>query len=120
MSRRPVGVLLQDILLRAERIARHMEGLDRAAFLADDKTSDSVVRNLEVIGEATSRLPSEFRDRHPEVPWRRVIGLRNRVVHEYFDVDLELVWQIVHIELPELRTLLRNVLDALTAEEREG
>ena len=102
MSRRPIRQLLEDIAERIRRIDRHMRGIDRDAFLADEKTSDSVVRNLEVIGEAAARLPTSFRDRHPEVPWRRIVGLRNRIVHAYFDVDLELVWAIVVRELPEL------------------
>lgn len=106
MSRRPVRQLLDDVLERIRRIQRHVDGLDRAAFLEDDKTSDAVVRNLEVIGEACARLPEEFRSVNPQVPWARIIGLRNRVVHADFDVDLELVWEIVRGELAELRSQL--------------
>jgi uncharacterized protein with HEPN domain len=81
MSRRPVRQLLLDILERIDRIQRFVVDFDLAAFVADQKTSDSIVRNLEVIGEASSRLPDEFRDRYPEIPWTRIIGLRNRIVH---------------------------------------
>jgi uncharacterized protein with HEPN domain len=107
MSHRPTRLLLDDILDRIMRIERHSAGLDRTAFLNDEKTCDSVIRSLEVIGEAASRLPKEFTAEHAEVPWRRIVGLRNRIVHEYFDVDIELVWEIVHTELPALKTQLR-------------
>ena len=109
MSRRPARLLLDDILERIGRIEQYLAGLDREAFLRDSKTSDSVVRNLEVIGEAANRLPEPFRTRHAEIPWRRIFGLRNRVVHEYFDVDLELVWEIVRGELPNLKAQLQRL-----------
>jgi uncharacterized protein with HEPN domain len=74
------------MLERIERIERFIAGLERDAFLRDDKTADSVVRNLEIIGEAASRLPRAIRDRHVEVLWIRIIGLCNRIVHDYFEV----------------------------------
>jgi uncharacterized protein with HEPN domain len=109
MSSRPAGPLLDDILERIERIERFIAGLNRDAFLADDRTTDSVVRNLEVIGEAANRLPLALRDRYPGIPWRRIVGLRNRIVHDYFDVDLEIVWEILVTELPRLKEQLRDV-----------
>jgi hypothetical protein len=109
MPHRPVGLLLEDILERIERIRRFVAGLGRDAFVTDLKTVDSVVRNLEVIGEATRRLPEAFRAENPSIPWRRIIGLRHRIVHEYFDVDLALVWEIVQGELPVLEAELRQL-----------
>lgn len=116
MSHRPVRLLIEDMLERIERVERAVAGMDRATFLRDEKTNDAVVRNLEVIGEASARLPQEFRDRHPEIPWRQVVGLRNRVVHKYFDVDLQLVWEIVSGELEELKTRLEALRDSLGEE----
>jgi len=113
MSRRPARMLLEDILNRIARIERHVAGMDQEAFLLDDKTCDSVIRNLEVIGEAANRLPDDVRALQEEVPWRRIVGLRNRIVHEYFDVDLELVWEILRSELPELKTLLLALVDEI-------
>ena len=110
MSRRPTTRLVVDILERIERIGRFIADFDRESFLRDEKTCDSVVRNLEVIGLAANRLPDAFTASHPEVPWRRIVGLRNRIVHEYFDVDLELVWEIVEAELPGLKAGLRAVV----------
>ena len=111
MSRRPVRRLLVDIQERVDRIRRYTDGLDRTGFLVDDKTVDSVIRSLEIIGEAANRLPESFRQRHPEIPWRRIVGLRNRVIHGYFDVDLELVWAIVQRELPNLHEAIGRLLE---------
>ena len=69
MSRRPARILIEDMVERIERIERFMAGLERDAFLRDEKTADSVVRNLEIIGEAASRLPQDIRDHYGEVPW---------------------------------------------------
>ena len=110
MSRRSADLLLADILERVQRIERHVVGMDLQAFVGDEKTTDAVVRSLEVIGEAASRMPSEYRRSHSEIPWRRIIGLRNRVIHAYFEVDLELVWEIVSNELPTLREQIRALL----------
>ena len=102
MSRRNARLLLQDMLESLEKIERYTTGLTFERFAWDDRTVDAVVRNLEIIGEAAQQIPSEVRERYPEVPWRRVIGLRNVVVHEYFAVDVEIVWTVVRQSLPEL------------------
>lgn len=109
MSRRPTRLLIDDMIERIERIERFIVGLEREVFLRDEKTADSVVRNLEVIGEAASRLPQEIRNHHVEVPWSRIVGLRHRIVHDYFDVDLDLVWAIVQGELSPLKAQLRAI-----------
>jgi len=106
MSERSVDRLVADILERIARIKRHVGNISRESFENDDKTIDAVVRNLEVIGEPANRIPPEFRERHPEIPWRRIVGLRNRIVHEYFDVDLALVWEIIARELSLLEAQL--------------
>ena len=96
-----------------EKIERCTTGLTFERFARDDRTVDAVVRNLEVIGEAARQIPSEVRERYPEVPWRRVIGLRNVVVHEYFAVDVEIVWTVVRQSLPELKEALRRMMAEL-------
>jgi uncharacterized protein with HEPN domain len=100
MSSRPVTLLIEDIAESIDKIERYIHGLDRDAFLGDEKTVDSVVRNLEIIGEAANRLPVEFKSRHPEIEWHRIVGLRNRIVHDYFGIDLDIVWEILQAELP--------------------
>jgi uncharacterized protein with HEPN domain len=109
MSRRPAGLLIEDMLERIRRIERSVAGMDHKAFLRNDTTCDAVIRNLTVIGEAANRLPEEFKDRHIDVPWHRIVGLRHRVVHDYFDVDLDLVWAIVETELPLLADQLSHI-----------
>ncbi|WP_395746199.1 DUF86 domain-containing protein [Prosthecobacter sp.] len=83
MSRRDASLLLQDMRESMQKIARYVAGMDRAAFLADEKTVDAVVRNVEIIGEASKQLPDDFRACHPQVPWTQMAGMRNRIVHDY-------------------------------------
>jgi uncharacterized protein with HEPN domain len=108
MSRRSAGLLIADILERIRRIERSLVGMDHSAFLNDDITIDAVTRNLSVIGEAAN-LPQDFKDQHPEIPCHRIVGLRHRVVHDYFDVDLDLVWSIVETELPRLAAQISSI-----------
>jgi len=77
--------------------------------LEDDKTSDAVVRNLASIGEAAARLPVEVRSQYPEIEWSKIPGLRNRVVHEYFGVDLDIVWFVIQNDLPALAAFLEEM-----------
>lgn len=111
MSHRPVDLLMEDIIEAIEKIERYVAGFDHSSFLKDDKTSDAVVRNLEIIGEAASRLPESFTVQRPEIEWRKIIGLRNRIVHAYFGVDLDIIWQIVTKELPPLKQKLSAILN---------
>ncbi len=83
--------------------------MDHDAFLDDDKTIDAVIGNLTVIGGAANRLPPDFKDRYPDIPWHRIVGLRHRVVHDYIGVDLELVWKIVEDDLPQFRGQLIGI-----------
>jgi uncharacterized protein with HEPN domain len=109
MSRRPIDLLLADMWEAIEKIERYMAGLDRDAFLGDSKTVDSVVRNLEVIGEAANRLPAEFRTSHPQVEWTRIVGMRHRIVHDYFGLDLGIIWQVVQKDLPDFKRRLARL-----------
>lgn len=102
MSKREPDILLDDIRTAIEKIGRYTLELDEASFLADEKTVDAVVRNLEIIGEAVKQLPADFKRQHPTIQWRQIAGLRNRIVHDYAGVDLKLVWHIVKTAIPEL------------------
>jgi uncharacterized protein with HEPN domain len=103
MSKRPAELLLEDMREAIAKIERYTAGLDQAGFVADDKSVDAVVRNLEVIGEAARQLPEEFVRRYPRIEWRKIAGLRNRIVHDYFGLDLEIIWQILRSDLPALK-----------------
>lgn len=110
MSKRTPQLLLEDILLSMEKITSYIGSMDKNTFANDARTVDAVVRNLEIISEAASRIPEEFKVVHPEIPWRRVVGLRNRIVHEYFGVDLEIVWSVVSNDLPSLQSGLKHIV----------
>jgi uncharacterized protein with HEPN domain len=103
MSERPADLLLEDSLEAIGKIERYTTGLDQAGFEADEKTIDAVVRNFEIIGEAARQLPEEFTRRNPQIEWRKIAGLRNRIVHDYFGLDLEIIWQIIRSDLPALK-----------------
>lgn len=102
MSKRSDLDLLSDIEEAAQRIATYTAGMTYEAFLSDMKTQDAVIRNLEIIGEATKNLSAELRAKHPDLPWKGMAGVRDRLIHDYFGVNLDIVWQIVTAELPEV------------------
>jgi uncharacterized protein with HEPN domain len=103
MPKRDSALLIEDIKTAISRVEKYTTGFDRQHFVADDRTVDAVVRNLEIIGEASRQLPDAFKESHPSIPWHKIAGLRNRIVHDYFGVDLELIWQIISIEIPSLK-----------------
>ena len=110
MSKRDYRLFLQDILESIGRIEEYTEGYDFETFTKDRKTVDAVLRNLEIIGEAAKHIPESIRMQHPEIPWKRVIGLRNVVIHHYFGVDLSIIWVIVKKQLPELKNAVISLL----------
>jgi uncharacterized protein with HEPN domain len=107
MSKRDPLILLEDITLAIQKIGRYTAQMDRDTFLADELVIDGVARNLEIIGEAARQLPEEFVRNHAHVPWRQIAGLRNRIVHDYFGLDLEIIWEIIQHDLPELEKQVR-------------
>ena len=111
MSKRDNLLLLDDMLQSAKRIKRYTKDLDYDSFIADDKTIDAVVRNFEIIGEAANRVDPEFRDSNPEIEWKRIRGFRNRIVHDYFGIDYEIVWNIVDTYLDEMIDWLEPIIE---------
>lgn len=106
---REFKVYLQDILEATERILRYTAGA--SDFTRDERTMDAVVRNLEVIGEAAKGLSLAFRKAHPEVEWKKLAGLRDILIHEYFGVDAAIIRDIVKNKLPDLKRSTRVILD---------
>lgn len=102
MSNRTPELLIEDILDSAIKIQRYTAGLTFEQFLSDDKTVDAVIRNFEIIGEASSRLPEDYRAANSNIDWARIRGFRNRIVHGYFGVDHTIVWNIIENFLPKL------------------
>jgi len=114
MSRRSVPLLLEDIWEAVEKIERYVFDLSHDAFVKDDKTVDSVVRNLEIIGEAANRLPQDFKTQHSEIEWPKIVGLRHRIVHDYFNIDVEILWRIIQKDLPAFKSKLTPARERLT------
>ena len=116
MSERELILLLEDIRDAARKILNYTKGMLFEDFLADDKTTDAAVRNFEIIGEAANRVPENFKTDHPEIEWRGMAGLRNRIIHEYFGVDYKTVWKIKEENIPELIDYIQQAIDDLNRE----
>lgn len=104
---------LDDIVQEARKALAFVEGMDYETFQRDDKTAYAVVRALEIVGEATKRIPPETRDRFPEIPWRSMAGIRDKLIHDYVSVNLEVVWNTVMEDLPPLIPRIQRVLDTM-------
>jgi len=98
---------IRDAIVRIEEYCR----VGREEFLRTPHWQDAVIRQLEIIGEASKRLSPDVRAEHPEVPWRRICGLRDVLIHDYMSVDLEAVWNIVQAGIPRLRDCVAEILD---------
>jgi uncharacterized protein with HEPN domain len=101
---------ISDILQCIAKIRRFTKGYTFGDFQADEKTIDSVLRNLEIIGEAARYVPAEVRALHPELPWAEMLPMRNMVIHEYHGVNLQIIWQTVKEDLPPLVAPLKRIL----------
>lgn len=103
-------VYLQHIRDAIQRTERHLAGVSWDQFCQSELVQDAVIRQLEIIGEASRNLSGDFRRAHPEVPWSQIIGLRNRLIHAYFAVDLPIVWEIANVDLPILKEQIERIL----------
>ncbi|MBM4044988.1 MAG: DUF86 domain-containing protein [Planctomycetes bacterium] len=107
---RDFRLYLEDILAAAEKVLRFSQGYSLAEFVRDEKTFDAVVRNLEIIGEAAKHVPQEVRQRYPQVEWRKMTGLRDVIAHEYFGLDEDILWDVIHNFVPKLLEHVPHVL----------
>lgn len=104
---------LEDIRISMERIAQYTEGFNLTSFKKDNKTVDAVIRNFEIIGEAAKKLSEELKKKNPDVPWKEMYYLRNRVMHEYFGVDYEIIWDIANNYLPANKIMVDKIYKKL-------
>lgn len=106
-------VYLTDILISIARIQRFVAGMTYEQFLKDEKTIDGVARNFEVIGEAVKNVSKELKATAPNIGWDDVVGMRNKLIHEYWGTDLDIMWKAVQRDLPPLKTEIENMLNRL-------
>ena len=110
---RDPALYLKDILDAIEAIERFTEGIDYEAFRQDDMRSSAVIRKFEIIGEAAKHIPEPIRQRYPDIPWRSMAGFRDRLIHFYFGIKYELVWETIRVELPKIKPKLKQILQEL-------
>ena len=110
-NNRNYQIYLEDILISMKRIVEYIGDRDFEEFKENNMVVDTVVRNFEIIGEATNNLPDEVKDRHSEIPWRKMYGLRNLVSHEYFGIDYEMIWEIAKKNLPDNTKEIKRIID---------
>ena len=104
-------VYLDDILESITHIETYIEGMDFESFAKDRKTIDAVIRNLEIIGEAARALPDDIRGMIPGIEWRKIVGLRNILIHEYFGVNTKIVWDIITVKLTPIKQEVKKALE---------
>jgi uncharacterized protein with HEPN domain len=104
---------LSDILQAFRNASQFIEGLSYEEFIADRKTISAVVRELEIVGEATKQLPISIRKKYPDIPWSDMAGMRDKLIHFYFGVDMEIVWETVKVRIPKLEPLIEDFLQRL-------
>lgn len=101
---------LEDMVESIDLIEEYVKNMDRNSWSQDRKTIDAVIRNLEVIGEAAKHLPAELQERYPDIPWFHIQGMRNLLIHEYFGVDTDILWQTIEKDLPSLKSRILEII----------
>jgi uncharacterized protein with HEPN domain len=111
-------VYLDHILDSFTKVISYTKSVDYSAFLQNEEKQDAVIRKIEIAGEATKKLSSDLRKRYSVVPWRAIAGMRDKLIHDYFDVDLETVWLTVKQDIPKLIHTLKTIIKDLEGEEK--
>lgn len=109
-EKRSYLLFLEDIQTAMQRIAEYIGNYSFDQFKKDYKTVDAVIRNFEIIGEATKNLPEKLKDQYPDVPWAEMYALRNKISHEYFGIDYEIIWDIATRYLPENKSQIDGII----------
>ena len=115
MLERDYTLYLQDIIDAIDAIGSYINGLDYEQFIENPMVVDAVLRRLEVIGEAAKAIPPEIRKKNPDIPWTKIVGLRNIVIHRYFGIDEENIWEIVTVNIVQLKQQIIELINMLLA-----
>lgn len=105
------SIYLDHIIESFERISDYLTGISYDDFINDEEKQDAVIRKLEVAGEATKRLSPEFRERYPQIEWRAIAGMRDKLIHDYLDVDLDMVWETAIADIPSILPTLKVLIN---------
>ncbi len=108
--KREIGDYIEDIIGAIDKTMNFVKNISYEEFIQDDKTVFAVVRALEIIGEAVKNIPDDIRKNYPEIPWKDMAGMRDKVIHEYFGVKLSIVWRAVKEEIPPLKPIFEKIL----------
>ncbi len=114
--KRDLRVYIEDILESIEKIEDYIDGVTKHIFYGETKIQDCVFRRLEIIGEAAKSIPDDFREKYPEIPWKSIAGMRDVLIHGYFEVKLERVWKVVEKDLPDLKRNIMKIRKELNGE----
>lgn len=106
---REIADYLADIMNAIQEVEEFTAGMSYDAFRADKKTVNAVIRSLEVLGEATKHVPTVFRNKHTNIPWSKMAGMRDVLIHDYMGVDLKTVWKVAQERLPEIKPLIEDL-----------
>lgn len=115
---RDLRLYLKDILAAMVAVQEFVKEMDFEMFLVDDKTTSAVVRKLEIIGEAAKNVPDTIRQRYPQVPWKQMAGMRDKLIHAYFGVDYTLVWATIQNQIPQLQPIIVQILEDIEMENK--
>lgn len=111
---RDLRLYLTDILMAGEKVLHYTEGMNFENFVADDRTFDAVIRNLEIIGEAVKNIPDDARILSPAIEWRKIAGLRDILAHAYFQIEDEIIWDVVRNKVPHLLKAVNQLLEGMS------
>ena len=110
---RDFKLFLDDINEALSKIKEYTQDLDFEKFSQDTKTIDAVIRNFEILGEATKQIPENIKSRYPKVPWKEMAGMRDKLVHAYFGIDAEVIWETITKRIPKLKNQIQNIIKDL-------
>ncbi|MEA1925022.1 MAG: DUF86 domain-containing protein [Candidatus Altiarchaeota archaeon] len=111
MTNKDPSIFLEHILESVNDIESYSRGISKNSFFEDKQLQDAIIRRVEIIGEAVKNIPDDVKNKYADVSWKEITGTRDIFIHQYFGVDLEIVWNIVKKDLPDLKNKIRDILD---------